>query len=69
MEDYIERVVIERSELLDKIRKLTGFIYSERVLNISKKEQDRMQKQLYIMLEYARILSERISEYILLSKG
>ena len=69
MEDYMERVIVERSELLDKVINLTGFIYSDRVLGISQKEQDRLQEQLHIMLEYARILTERISEYLLLSKG
>jgi len=63
MQKYQERVVAERDELLDKFTKLAKFVYSERALSLSSMEKERMQKQLYIMLEYIKILTERISAF------
>ena len=63
MQKYQERVVAERDELVDKITKLTKFLYSERALRIPLAEEDRMKKQLASMLGYAGALCERIKAF------
>lgn len=61
MEDYQERVVNERAELGEKIVKLTKFMFTEKFNSLEYGERTNLEKQLYIMLEYAKTLQDRIN--------
>lgn len=62
--EYQERVVKENEELEEKIKSLRTFL--ERLLEGVKvpiEEWNRLEKQLEVMREYARILRERIDNF------
>ncbi len=63
MKDYQERVIREKQELDIKIVKLTTFIYSDGIVLISQKAIDKLQEQLYIMMSYSKVLTERIVDF------
>lgn len=60
MEDYQKRVVDEKSELDKKITLLKEFIYSKQYRELPNDEQLRLVNQLSTMIEYSRILNDRI---------
>lgn len=62
MEDYQKRVIEEHQELNSKIVKLTSFLF-ENLLKIKKNERELLQKQLYLMLEYSNVLTDRIDTF------
>lgn len=64
MQDYKLRVIKERDDLLEKIKKLTTFLMSDASTHVSTEEKDRMWRQLYAMLSYGNVLSERIGSFI-----
>ena len=64
MQDYQLRVIEERDDLLEKIKKLTTFLMSDASRHVNAEEKDRMWRQLYTMLSYGNILSERIDSFI-----
>lgn len=61
MKEYQIRVIEEKIELDQKIKKLSDFILSKR--KIPQKESDLMGKQLSIMRNYSACLSERIRAF------
>ena len=63
MEDFKERVVQEKKELDSKITRLSGFIFSDEFMAVMKDEQERMEKQLYVMIDYSRCLKDRIAAF------
>ena len=63
MEDYQERVLTEKLELDQKIRKLSDFVCSDKAEVVSNKEHGRMVTQLDAMFEYSRLLRLRISAF------
>lgn len=58
LEDWQERVIIEKNELSEKILKLKTFL---RTQTISPKSEVQLNKQLDAMKEYLSILNDRIS--------
>lgn len=63
LQPHQERVLEEKRELDEKIYKLTVFMASGRVTQVSLAEARRMHKQLQIMLDYSRVLQERINAF------
>lgn len=63
MEEYQERVEIEKRELDKKIGALEAFNGSERFRRLSMAEQMRMTEQLEVMEEYSAILGRRIENF------
>jgi hypothetical protein len=63
MEQFQERVVIEKHELDVKVDRLKGFVASTKFVTIPISEQKRMSKQLSIMQDYSAVLGERISAF------
>ena len=59
MEDYKVRVLVEHFELAIKIRKLDLYLKKP---NCS--DKDLLEQQLVAMLDYQRILEERIEKWI-----
>lgn len=62
MQPHEERVIQERKELSDRMQKLAVFL--DEVIefkNLSKKEQNLLQRQYEIMNDYLSILNERIA--------
>ena len=60
MSTFIERLVIEKRELDEKIVKLESFIMSTNFQDIAKKQRNLLQYQLLVMITYSDILTERI---------
>lgn len=65
MQDYQLRVIKERDDLLEKIKKLTTFLMSDASSQVSVEEKDKMWCQLNIMLSYGNVLSVRIDSFIM----
>ena len=61
-EDYQLRVIEEKREIDKKIIALTSFIHSEKspLVKITDAESERLERQLYIMIEYSKVLRQRI---------
>jgi|WetSurSiteA1Bulk_404760.scaffolds.fasta_scaffold00513_20 hypothetical protein len=59
-ESYQERVKEEREELNTRITKLCYFIHSDSFLGLAETKQELLERQLYVMMEYSKILKERI---------
>lgn len=60
---YQERVVQEKQELDDRILRLTEFTLSHNFEGVNLYEQQRLTKQLQIMLELSSVLGERIANF------
>jgi hypothetical protein len=60
---YQQRVVDERDELAGNIDRLDKFIHGEIFRSIPAEEQERLARQLRIMVEYFRVLNERIAYF------
>lgn len=63
MEPHQQRVVDEKTELDDKISRLRPFLASDKFTSLPEDEQDRMDRQLSIMVEYSEVLGERIAAF------
>lgn len=63
MEPHQERVMTEKVELGEKLRKLHAFIESEKFKNIDYAERTRLTLQLRAMKKYDEILQERIAAF------
>ena len=61
MEDWQERVVVERDELNIKLIKLGAFLYDDVFLTLSPIDRTLLKCQHMAMNVYCRILSERIA--------
>ena len=57
---FIDRLIIEHKELLEKVDKLTEFIRSDKFKDVKPYQQALLQSQLSTMLTYLRILELRI---------
>lgn len=60
MEDYQQRVIDEKKELITKINNLTYFISTDTFELLPMEEQKRMIHQKIIMEKYINILTDRI---------
>ncbi len=63
MQAFQQRVVDEKTELDDKLKKLSEFGKSSFFQTLPPEEQGRLNRQHSIMEEYSRILGERIAEF------
>jgi hypothetical protein len=60
MNDLINKLYDEHSNLDDKIFKLDAFIISDEFLTVSEKQQELLEAQYHAMKVYADILFDRI---------
>lgn len=63
MNAFQERVVIEKSELDEKLERLRGFYTSSIFFGLSDDEKERLNKQEKAMRDYSQILGERIAHF------
>ena len=61
--DYQKRVIDERNEVDERLKKLTLFIQSDKFETLSVPEQRRMNRQHHIMRRYSVVLMERIEAF------
>ncbi len=62
MSDFKEHIATELEALSANVTKLDSAIYTEKFCKLSKKQQELLEEQLYVMREYQRILRERYAE-------
>ena len=60
METFLDRLKIEKTELFDKIIKLSNFIYSPKSTGLSQSNIILLNQQLKSMKDYCDILTIRI---------
>ncbi len=66
LQPHQQRVVDEKTELDEKLNKLHAFIFgngNELFVGLPHAEQNRLARQLQVMGEYSKILSERIEAF------
>lgn len=63
MQAHQERVVVEQTELQDKVDKLYKFTVGDLFKGLDRAEQDRLSQQLQHMIDYNRVLLERITAF------
>ena len=63
MEAFIERMVVEKNELQDKVTKLENFINGEKFKELKGLEQVYLKEQLKFMKGYLSVLRQRINFY------
>lgn len=63
MEAFIERMIIEKNELQDKVTKLENFINGEKFKELKGLEQVYLKEQLKFMKGYLSVLRQRINFY------
>lgn len=60
MSDFKDRLLTEKSELDEKIEKLSTFVNSEKIDTIDPKQKQLLNQQLPAMQSYSDILAQRI---------
>lgn len=63
LQPHQQRVVVEKTELDDKLVKLRDFFNSPLFQGVNVAERDRMQRQAVAMASYSAILGERITAF------
>ena len=63
METYQKRVVREKLELDEKLKRLKDFLLGDRKKEVPLVELERLQRQSVAMKEYSEILGERIEGF------
>ncbi|ATV65110.1 hypothetical protein CTM86_00060 [Fusobacterium pseudoperiodonticum] len=63
MEAFIERMIVEKNELQDKVTKLENFINGEKFKELKGLEQVYLKEQLKFMKGYLSVLRQRINFY------
>jgi len=63
MKGYQIRVVNERTDLCDKIKKLKAFVCSQEFFKLSTEDRERLDRQLGLMVKYEAVLTERIEAF------
>ena len=63
MGTFIERIVVEKDELQDKVTKLENFINGEKFKELKGLEQVYLKEQLKFMRGYLSVLRQRINFY------
>ena len=58
-----QRVIVEKEELDDKIKKLLAFTKGEIYRQLPADERDRLRRQFNLMDEYSKVLGERIDAF------
>lgn len=60
MSDFKSRLLTEKSELDEKIEKLSAFLKSDKITSIDPLQQTLLNKQLPLMQSYSEVLGQRI---------
>ena len=63
LQPHQARVVAEKSDLDEKLAKLSGFLDSEAVKSLDPEDQSLLHKQRVLMFNYSGILSARIARF------
>lgn len=63
MEAFVERMIVEKNELQDKVTKLENFINGEKFKELKGSEQVYLKEQLKFMKGYLSVLRQRINFY------
>lgn len=63
METFLERMIVEKDELQDKVAKLEIFIDGEKFKELKGLEQVYLKEQLKFMKGYLSVLRQRINFY------
>ena len=63
MKAFIERIVVEKDELQDKVTKLENFVTGEKFKELKGLEQVYLKEQLKFMKGYLSVLRQRINFY------
>ena len=63
MEAFVERMIIEKDELQDKVTKLEKFVNGEKFRELRGLEQVYLKEQLKFMRGYLSVLRQRINFY------
>ena len=62
---HIQRMMVERDELDDKIDKLGKFMFDpEQFVKLDIEDQELLKQQFKVMVEYDKILKIRINKYL-----
>ena len=63
MESFVERMIVEKDELQDKVTKLENFLKGEQFRELGGLEQVYLKEQLKFMRGYLSVLRQRINFY------
>jgi hypothetical protein len=63
MEAFVERMIVEKNELQDKVTKLENFVTGEKFKELKGLEQVYLKEQLKFMKGYLSLLRQRINFY------
>ena len=63
MEAFVERMIVEKDELQDKVIKLENFVTGEKFKELKGLEQIYLKEQLKFMKGYLSVLRQRINFY------
>lgn len=63
MEAFVERMVVEKNELQDRVTKLENFVNGEQFKELKGLEQVYLKEQLKFMRGYLSVLRQRINFY------
>lgn len=63
MEAFVERMIVEKNELQDKVTKLENFVIGEKFKELKGLEQVYLKEQLKFMKGYLGVLRQRINFY------
>ena len=63
MEAFVERMIVEKDELQDKVTKLENFVNGEKFGELRGLEQVYLKEQLKFMRGYLSVLRQRINFY------
>ncbi|PIM79141.1 crAss001_48 related protein [Fusobacterium pseudoperiodonticum] len=63
MKAFVERMVVEKDELQDKVTKLENFVTGEKFKELKGLEQVYLKEQLKFMKGYLSVLRQRINFY------
>ena len=63
LQPHQQRVVEERTELIEKITKLHAFFNTEIFDSLQEKDQNLLEKQVQLMMNYSDVLLERINRF------
>lgn len=63
LQPHEQRVVDERTDLIEKITKLHAFLKTEIFENLQEKDQELLEEQVQIMMNYSDVLLKRINRF------
>ena len=63
MEAFVERMIVEKNELQDKVTKLENFVNGEKFKELKGLERVYLKEQLTHMRAYLSVLRQRITFY------